>query len=190
MRLRISAFWGVIWQCKLPCKRLASEQQFYCAQGIFLPESKKAAMPTETIAYINPKNTCLAQGLYSHATEVPSGGKTLYIAGQLSVGLDGSVVGKGDFSAQMRQVLDNLGAVLKGTGPTYNNIIKFTTYLVHSQDIESFMKIRAEMFPKLFGGTVFPPNTLLMVDRLVKEEFLIEIEAIAYADPAGAMRQP
>lgn len=147
-------------------------------------------MPTETIAYINPKNTCPAQGLYSHATEVPSGGKTLYIAGQLSVGLDGSVVGKGDFSAQMRQVLDNLGAVLKGTGLTYNNIIKFTTYLVHSQDIESFMKIRAEMFPKLFGGTVFPPNTLLMVDRLVKEEFLIEIEAIAYADPAGAMRQP
>jgi len=28
-----------------------------------------------------------------------------------------------------------------------------------------------------------------MVDRLVKEEFLIEIEAVACADPAGAMRQ-
>ena len=148
-------------------------------------------MPTEskTIAYLNPPNTCPAQGLYSHATEVPAG-RTLYIAGQLSVGLDGSVVGKNDFDAQMRQVLDNLGAVLKGTGLTYNNVVKFTTYLVHSQDIEKFMKIRAETFPKLFGGTVYPPNTLLMVDRLVKEEFLIEIEAVAYADPAGAMRQP
>jgi hypothetical protein len=30
---------------------------------------------------------------------------------------------------------------------------------------------------------------LLIVDRLVKEEFLIEIEAIAFADPSGAMRQ-
>jgi len=148
-------------------------------------------MPTEskTIAYLNPPNTCPAQGLYSHATEVPAG-RTLYIAGQLSVGLDGSVVGKNDFDAQMRQVLDNLGAVLEGTGLTYNNVVKFTTYLVHSQDIEKFMKIRAETFPKLFGGTVYPPNTLLMVDRLVKEEFLIEIEAVAYADPAGAMRQP
>jgi enamine deaminase RidA (YjgF/YER057c/UK114 family) len=68
-------------------------------------------------------------------------------------------------------------------------VIKFTTYLVHSQDIESFMKIRAETFPKLFGGSQFPPNTLLIVDRLVKEEFLIEIEAIAFADPSGAMRQ-
>jgi len=147
-------------------------------------------MPTEskTIAYVNPPNTCPAQGLYSHATQVPPG-DMLYIAGQLSVGLDGSVVGKNDFDAQMRQVLDNLGAVLKGTNLTYNNIVKFTTYLVHSQDIETFMKIRAELFPKLFGGTVYPPNTLLMIDRLVKEEFLIEIEAVAYADPAGAMRQ-
>jgi enamine deaminase RidA (YjgF/YER057c/UK114 family) len=145
-------------------------------------------MPNETIAYLNPPDTCPAQGLYSHATQVPPG-RTLYIAGQLSVGLDGSVVGKGDFAIQMHQVLDNLGAVLKGTGLSYNNIVKFTTYLVHSQDIEAFMKIRAETFPKLFGGKVFPPNTLLMVDRLVKEEFLIEVEAIAYADPAGAMRQ-
>ena len=147
-------------------------------------------MPTEskTIAYLNPPNTCPAQGLYSHVTEVPAG-RTLYIAGQLSVGLDGSVVGKNDFEAQMRQVLANLGAVLQGTGLTYNNVVKFTTYLVHSQDIEKFMKIRAEMFPRLFGGTAYPPNTLLMVDRLVKEEFLIEIEAVAYADPAGAMRQ-
>ena len=116
-------------------------------------------------------------------------GRTLHIAGQLSVGLDGSVVGKNDFAAQMKQVLDNLGAVLHGMGVGFNNVIKFTTYLVHSQDIESFTKIRAETFPKLFGGTQYPPNTLLIVDRLVKEEFLIEIEAIAFADPSGAMRQ-
>ncbi|MGZ5791487.1 MAG: RidA family protein [Croceibacterium sp.] len=145
-------------------------------------------MPQTTISYLNPENTCPAQGLYSHVTDVPAG-RTLYIAGQLSVGLDGSVVGKNDFAAQMKQVLDNLGAVLKGTGLGFNNVIKFTTYLVHSQDIESFMKIRAETFPQLFGGTQYPPNTLLIVDRLVKEEFLIEIEAIAFADPSGAMRQ-
>ena len=145
-------------------------------------------MSAETIAYLNPPNTCPAQGLYSHLTSVPAG-RTLHIAGQLSVGLDGSVVGKNDFGAQMRQVLDNLGAVLEGCGIGFNNVVIFTTYLVHSQDIEKFMKIRAELFPKLFGGTQYPPNTLLVVDRLVKEEFLIEIQAVAYADPAGAMRQ-
>jgi len=146
-------------------------------------------MPAESIAYLNPPNACPAQGLYSHATSVPAG-RTLHIAGQLSVGSDGSVVGENDFDAQMRQVLDNLAAVLEGTGLGFNNIVKFTTYLVHSQDIGAFMEIRAELFPSLFGGTLYPPNTLLIVDRLVKEEFLIEIEAVAYADPAGAMRQP
>ena len=145
-------------------------------------------MSAETIAYLNPPNTCPAQGLYSHATNVPAG-RTLHIAGQLSVGLDGSVVGKNDFDAQMRQVLDNLAAVLESTGLGFNNIVTFTTYLVHSQDIEKFMKIRAELFPILFGCTQYPPNTLLIVDRLVKEEFLIEIQAVAYADTAGAMRQ-
>ena len=145
-------------------------------------------MPAESIAYLNPPDTCPAQGLYSHATAVPAG-RTLHIAGQLAVGLDGGVVGKNDFDAQMRQVLDNLGAVLEGSGLGFNNIVSFTTYLVHSQDIETFMKVRAELFPTLFGGTQYPPNTLLIVDRLVKEEFLIEIQAVAYADPEGAMRQ-
>ena len=135
-------------------------------------------MPQTTISYLNPQNTCPAQGLYSHATDVPAG-RTLYIAGQLSVGLDGSVVGKNDFAAQMKQVLDNMGAVLKGTGLGFNNVIKFTTYLVHSQDIPKFMAFRQREFPRMFRNGKYPPNTLLMVDRLVKEPFLVEVQTIA-----------
>ena len=100
------------------------------------------------------------------------------------------MVGKNDFDAQMRQVLDNLGAVLEGTGLRFNHIVKFTTYLVHSQEIERLMAIRAELFPRLFGGEAYPPNTLLIVDWLVKEEFPVEIEAVVYADPDDGMRQP
>jgi enamine deaminase RidA (YjgF/YER057c/UK114 family) len=121
-------------------------------------------------------------------TVVPAG-PTVHIAGQLSVGKDGSVVGRNDFEAQMRQVYANLGDILKGLGLTYNHVIKFTTYLVHSQDIESFMRIRAEVFPQLFGGKQFPPNTLLVIDRLVKEDFLIEVEAVAIGDPNAGMQQ-
>ncbi len=54
-----------------------------------------------------------------------------------------------------------------------------TTLLVHSQDIPKFMKYRLREFPKMFAGGVYPPNTLLMIDRLVKEEFLIEVQATA-----------
>ncbi len=136
-------------------------------------------MAKAKVWYENPKGTAPAQGLYSHVGGV-SGGTLLFIAGQLAVGAKGEVVGKGDFAAQFRQVFKNLDDVLKGVGCDYGAVIKFTTYLVHSQDIELFMAERAKLFPKLFKGAC-PPNTLLIVDRLVKEDFLIEVEAVVGA---------
>ena len=50
---------------------------------------------------------------------------------------------------------------------------------VHSQDIPSFMQFRLREFPKLFPDRAYPPNTLLMVDRLVQEPFLVEVQAVA-----------
>lgn len=41
------------------------------------------------------------------------------------------------------------------------------------------MKFRLREFPEMFGDRPYPPNTLLMVDRLVKEEFLVEVQTIA-----------
>ena len=58
-------------------------------------------------------------------------------------------------------------------------MVEFTTYLVHSQNIPKFMKFRLREFPKMFANGAYPPNTLLMIDRLVKEEFLIEVSAVA-----------
>ena len=87
--------------------------------------------------YENPAGTAPAQGLYSHAGLV-QGGTLAFIAGQLAVGPAGEVVGKGDLDKQFAQVFTNLGDVLKGLKTDYSHIVKFTTYLVHSQDIENF----------------------------------------------------
>jgi enamine deaminase RidA (YjgF/YER057c/UK114 family) len=129
------------------------------------------------VQYLNPPGACPAQGLYSHVGKA-EGGTLLFVAGQLSVAPDGEVAGKGDFAAQFQQVFSNLGDVLKGLDCTFDDVVKFTTFLVHSQDIDAFMKLRAELFPKLFKGPLYPPNTLLVVDRLVKEAFVIEVEAV------------
>ena len=128
--------------------------------------------------YENPSGTAPAQGLYSHAG-LARGGTLAFIAGQLSVGANGEVVGAGDFEAQFRRVIQNLADVLQGLGTDYKSVVKFTTYLTRSQDIEKFMILRGEMFPRLFGGETYPPNTLLIVSRLVKADFLVEIEAVA-----------
>jgi enamine deaminase RidA (YjgF/YER057c/UK114 family) len=133
-----------------------------------------------TVEYVNPPGACPAQGLYSHAARVEAG-TMYYVAGQLSVGSDGEVVGAGDFDRQFEQVFANLAAVLKGLGCDFDDVAKFTTYLVHSQHIERFMRARAAAFPKLFKTSAYPPNTLLVIDRLVKEAFLIEVEAIVRA---------
>jgi len=57
--------------------------------------------------------------------------------------------------------------------------VQFTTYLVHSQDIPKFMAYRLREFPRLFPEGAYPPNTLLMVARLVQEPFLVEVQTIA-----------
>jgi enamine deaminase RidA (YjgF/YER057c/UK114 family) len=133
------------------------------------------------VRYENPPGAPPAQGLYSHVG-LSRGSTQAFIAGQISVGKDGAVVGKGDFAAQFSQVFHNIGEILKGLGGDYRSVIKFTTYLVDSGDIEKFMTLRRELFPKLFGNDNYPPNTLVVVDRLVKEDFLIEVEAIAAVD--------
>lgn len=130
-----------------------------------------------SVEYINPPGGCPAQGLYSHVGRA-EGGTLLFVAGQLSVAPDGSVAGEGSFEAQFHQVFSNLRDVLTGMDLTMNDIVKFTTFMVHSQDIATFMKLRAEFFPQWFKGPLFPPNTLLVVNRLVKEGFLFEVEAI------------
>jgi enamine deaminase RidA (YjgF/YER057c/UK114 family) len=130
--------------------------------------------------YENPEGAAPAQGLYSHVGCV-EGGRTFFVAGQLSVGADGAVVGAGDFDAQFLQVFGNMRDVLTGLGLDFTSVIKFTTYMTDSGNIPDFMRLRAEHFPGWFGGDVFPPNTLLIVDRLVKPEFLFEVEAIVGA---------
>ena len=133
------------------------------------------------IWYENPPGTAPAQGLYSHVG-LSRGGTLAFVAGQLAVGAKGEVVGAGNFAAQFRQVIQNLGDVLRGLGTDYKSVVKFTTYMTHSEHIDTFMALRRETFSTLFGGESYPPNTLLIVNRLVKPEFLFELEAVVAID--------
>ena len=132
------------------------------------------------VEYIDPPGAAPAQGLYSHAARVAAG-DLYFVAGQLAVDMKGQVVGRHDFEAQFRQVFENLRTVLDGLGVTFDHVAKFTTYFVHSQDIEKFMRLRAELFPRIFRTNRYPPNTICVIDRLVKEDFLLEIEAVVRA---------
>ena len=92
---------------------------------------------------------------------------------------DGSIVGERDFDAQCTQVFANVHAALRSADADWANVVQFTTYMVHSQSIPEFMAFRLREFPKMFPDGKYPPNTLLLVDRLVQEPFLIEVQTIA-----------
>ena len=109
-------------------------------------------------------------GQYSHMTRVKAA-ETLYIAGMLAPG-DG-------FDAQCSGVFAQIETALKSAGAGWGNVAQFTTYLVHSQDIPKFMQWRLREFPRMFPDGKYPPNTLLIIDRLVQEQFLIEVQAVA-----------
>ena len=110
-------------------------------------------------------------GPYSHMARAKGVSETLYIAGMVSAG--------DDFDAQCSGVFRQIETALKSAGAGWGNVVQFTTYLVHSQDIPKFMAWRAREFPKLFPDGRYPPNTLLIIDRLVQEQFLLEVQTIA-----------
>jgi enamine deaminase RidA (YjgF/YER057c/UK114 family) len=130
------------------------------------------------IKFENPDALGKPLGQYSHLTRVKAS-EYLFIAGQVAVDKAGNVIGADDFDAQCVQTFANIEAALKSQGAGWANVVEFTTYLVHSQDIAKFMKFRLREFPRMFPNGAYPPNTLLMIDRLVGEAFLIEVKVVA-----------
>ncbi len=111
---------------------------------------------------------------YSHAAKA---GNMLYIAGQVAQDVDGNVVGKGDFKAQVRQVYKNLKNIMEEAGGSLQNIVKMTTFLTHYNYIETYRSVRNEYFSE-----PFPPNTLLIIESLALPDYMIEVEAVAVLD--------
>jgi enamine deaminase RidA (YjgF/YER057c/UK114 family) len=138
------------------------------------PMSKSA--PEITIA--NPDTMGKPLGQYSQITRVKAS-EFLFIAGQVATDRHGKPTGADDFDEQCRAVFANIDAALRSQGASFANVVEFTTYLVHSQDIAQFMAFRRREFPRMFPGGGYPPNTLLIVDRLVQESFLIEVATVA-----------
>ena len=136
---------------------------------------------------VTPKAFGAPLGMYSHGMVAP-GGEIVVVAGQVGMGPGGQVAG-GDVVAQTKQALDNVRAVVEAAGCAMRDVVRLQTFLTHAGDIDGFMKARAEVFPRYFPDGAYPPNTLLIVSRLVKPELLVEIEAMA-VKPAKAAPAP
>lgn len=125
--------------------------------------------------FINPSTVAAPRG-YTHAVEV-RGGRTIYVAGQVALDKAGNLVGQGNFRAQAEQVFENIKAVLEASGASFKDVVKLNYYVTDITDALSARDVRDK-----FVNTASPPaSTFVVVKRLVREEYLIEVEAIAVA---------
>jgi enamine deaminase RidA (YjgF/YER057c/UK114 family) len=127
------------------------------------------------IDFINPKMMPKPAG-WTQVVDV-RGGRTIYIAGQVGLDVNGQVVGKDDFEAQARQMFLNIQAGLEAVGLNFNHVVKLGMFITDFSHRATLRKVRDE-----FVNIQNPPtSTLVQVSALFMPELMVEADAIAVA---------
>lgn len=122
---------------------------------------------------INPWQWQDAAG-FSQAWRVDGAQAVVFVSGQAPVSADGQLVGAGDFDAQVRQVFENLRAVLEQAGTGLEAVVKLTVFLTDMSRLRDYTRIKAE-----FMTGEHPASTAVGVTALARPEMMVEVEAIA-----------
>jgi 2-iminobutanoate/2-iminopropanoate deaminase len=117
-----------------------------------------------------------ALGPYSQAVRV---GSTIYCAGQIPLDPKTGQIVSGGIDAQTRRVLDNVTAVLKAEGLTFENIVKTTIFLMDLNDFQTVNEIYGSYF-----NQQPPARSTVQVAGLPKGA-RVEIEVIAVTNGNG-----
>lgn len=111
-----------------------------------------------------------AIGPYSQAVEING---TLYISGQVPVDPATAKVVEGGITEQTKQVMKNIGAILKAAGYTYANVVKSTCLLSTMDDFKAMNEVYASYYPEN------PPARAAFAVKALPLGALIEIETLA-----------
>lgn len=115
---------------------------------------------------------------YSHVI-VATGGRLVFIAGQMSDDPQGNLVHPGDLAAQARQVFANLGRALAAAGARPEQVARIGIYVVGHRP--EYLPLVEAARTTLFGDHK-PTDTLLGVQTLAAPGYLIEVDAVAVVD--------
>lgn len=111
-----------------------------------------------------------AIGPYSQAVRA---GNVIYTSGQIPLDPRTGEIVSGDFEAMVRQVFENLKAVLQKGGASFANVVKATVYLTAMSDFQALNGIYAEYF-----GDHKPARSTVGVKELPKGA-RVEIDLVA-----------
>ena len=126
--------------------------------------------------YDNPHELGEPLSTYTH---VAHAGNLVFVAGQCGLKKDNSVTGP-DVTSQTYRAYENITKALISHGSSLRHVVRFVTYLISADDIAEFYAARQAFFAAHYPNGQYPPNTLLIVQGLVRPDLRVEIDATAY----------
>ena len=134
-------------------------------------------MTHKRIRKFNTKDTYPEQNLNNDLCQavVTEGGKTVWMRGQCPQNLDdGSNIASMDPAEQTHKVMKNIKQLIEETGGTMNHLVKIVVYITDIKNREAIYQVIGE-----YTKGVYPVSTGLVVERLARSEWLVEIDATA-----------
>ena len=120
---------------------------------------------------VSTKNAPGAIGPYSQAILFKD---TLYTSGQIALDPKTGELITGDITAETKQVMNNLKAVLAEAGMNFENVLKTTIFI---KNMEHFQQINA-VYGSYFNESTAPARETVEVARLPKDVH-VEISLLA-----------
>lgn len=143
--------------------------------ALALAPALPAAANDARIEHIRPE-ALLAVPSFSQVTTA-TGGKLVFVSGQVAWDRAGKPQFPGDLEAQTRLTYDNVRIALAAAGARFEDVLKFNVY-VKNLDTEKW-KVISRVRNEVLKAEPRPASTMVGVTSLVYDELLIEIEAYA-----------
>ena len=108
-----------------------------------------------------------------------TGGRLVFVAGQVAEDAQGNLVGTGDLATQAGRAFANVGRCLAAAGARAEQVARITIYVVHHRP--EYLPVISAARIAVFGEHK-PADVLLGVEALAEPGYLIEVEALAVVD--------
>lgn len=120
---------------------------------------------------LNPSELHPAPG-FSHIA-IANGSRLIFIAGQVALAPDFSIIGEGDLGEQTEAAMRNLELALKAVGATFDDVVRRTIYTTQPTEFETI----TAAIERVQQSTEHPAQTIAGVSGLALPGLLIEVEA-------------
>lgn len=124
--------------------------------------------------FLNPDSMPSPYG-YSQVVEVTGAQRIVYVAGQVPLDPDNTVVGEGDFDAQVEQVFKNVRLALAAADMSFSNVVKMQFFLT---DIANLARVR-DIRDRYINTSSPPASTSVGVTALFHPSVMFEMDVVA-----------